>query len=88
MVGNSDSKLLDPVQTGASGIRKTHGFSHDVHRIGIQLFVCPVRSPRLEAGFSWSSVAIDLGIHSKIEASNCSARLSVVRGSLTQNVGE
>jgi len=27
---------------------------------------------QLEAGFSWSSVAIDLGIHSKIEASNCS----------------
>lgn len=25
-------------QTGFSGIRKTHGFSHDVHRIGIQLF--------------------------------------------------
>lgn len=41
----------------------------------------------MEAGFSWSSVAIDLGIHSKIEASNCSARLSVVRGFLTQKGG-
>ena len=59
MAGNSDSKLLDPVQTGASGIRKTHGFSHDVHRIGIQLFVasrCGPRGWRLaSAGVQWPS---------------------------------
>ena len=54
MVGNSDSKLLGPVQTGASGIRKTHGFSHDVHRIGIQLFVMS----RAEQGWRLASAGV------------------------------